>query len=98
MLRSVVIAARFVCPWHRPSARGRTSRFAWDPWDLRRVWRLPRSCDDRCMNQEQFEKVRQGRGFIAALDQSGGSTPKALKLYGVDEDAYSNEAEMFDRI
>jgi fructose-bisphosphate aldolase class I len=50
------------------------------------------------MNQEQFEKVRDGRGFIAALDQSGGSTPKALKLYGVGEDAYSNDAEMFDVI
>jgi fructose-bisphosphate aldolase class I len=50
------------------------------------------------MNREQYEKVRLGDGFIAALDQSGGSTPKALKLYGVDEDAYSNEEEMFDRI
>jgi fructose-bisphosphate aldolase class I len=47
------------------------------------------------MNQEQFEKVRDGRGFIAALDQSGGSTPKALKVYGIDEDAYSNDEEMF---
>jgi fructose-bisphosphate aldolase, class I len=47
------------------------------------------------MNKEQFEKVRNGRGFIAALDQSGGSTPKALKLYGVDESAYSNDEEMF---
>ena len=50
------------------------------------------------MNQEQFDKIRLGDGFIAALDQSGGSTPKALKLYGVGEDAYSNEQEMFDRI
>ncbi len=50
------------------------------------------------MNSEQLEKVRQGRGFVAALDQSGGSTPKALKLYGVEEDAYDGEAEMFDRI
>ena len=50
------------------------------------------------MNQEMFEKIRKGDGFIAALDQSGGSTPKALKAYGVGEDAYSNEAEMFDRI
>jgi fructose-bisphosphate aldolase class I len=46
------------------------------------------------MNNEQFEKVNNGRGFIAALDQSGGSTPKALKLYGVGEDAYSNDDEM----
>ncbi|MBX6364518.1 MAG: fructose bisphosphate aldolase [Gemmatimonadetes bacterium] len=50
------------------------------------------------MNQEQFETIRAGDGFIAALDQSGGSTPKALKLYGIGEDAYANEAEMFDRI
>lgn len=50
------------------------------------------------MNREQFEKVREGNGFIAALDQSGGSTPKALKLYGIAEDAYSGEKEMFDRI
>ena len=50
------------------------------------------------MNQEQLEKVRAGKGFIAALDQSGGSTPKALQLYGVGEDAYSNDDEMFDRI
>ena len=47
------------------------------------------------MNQEQFEKVRDGRGFIAALDQSGGSTPKALKNYGIGENAYSNDEEMF---
>ncbi|MFZ6002683.1 MAG: fructose bisphosphate aldolase [Actinomycetota bacterium] len=47
------------------------------------------------MNQAQLEKVRDGKGFIAALDQSGGSTPKALKLYGVGEDAYSNDEEMY---
>ena len=50
------------------------------------------------MNREQFNKVRLGDGFIAALDQSGGSTPKALKLYGVGENAYTNEQEMYDRI
>ncbi len=50
------------------------------------------------MNQEQLEKVRSGKGFIAALDQSGGSTPKALKLYGVEEDQYSGDAEMYDQI
>ena len=50
------------------------------------------------MNREQAEKVQSGEGFIAALDQSGGSTPKALKLYGVGEDQYTNDAEMFDRI
>jgi fructose-bisphosphate aldolase, class I len=43
-------------------------------------------------------RVQSGKGFLAALDQSGGSTPKALKLYGVDESQYSGEAEMFDRI
>src|SRR3712207_2565426 len=47
------------------------------------------------MNEDQYEKVRSGQGFIAALDQSGGSTPKALKLYGIGEDAYSNDDEMF---
>ena len=52
----------------------------------------------RRMNQEQLEKVRGGKGFIAALDQSGGSTPKALKLYGVNEDQYDGDAEMYDRI
>ena len=46
----------------------------------------------------QAEKIRAGQGFVAALDQSGGSTPKALKLYGVDEDAYSSDAEMFDLV
>lgn len=44
----------------------------------------------------QTDKIRQGNGFIAALDQSGGSTPKALRLYGVEESAYSGDAEMFD--
>lgn len=50
------------------------------------------------MNHDQLEKVRGGDGFIAALDQSGGSTPKALKLYGIEEDRYQNDAEMFDLI
>jgi fructose-bisphosphate aldolase, class I len=50
------------------------------------------------MDQHQLEKVRDGKGFIAALDQSGGSTPKALRLYGVGEDQYADEDEMFDRI
>lgn len=50
------------------------------------------------MRDEQFHKMKSGSGFIAALDQSGGSTPKALKLYGLDESAYSNEQEMFDCI
>lgn len=50
------------------------------------------------MNQEMYAQIRDQKGFIAALDQSGGSTPKALALYGVLEDAYTNETEMFDRI
>jgi fructose-bisphosphate aldolase class I len=48
------------------------------------------------VNDDMLNKVRNGQGFIAALDQSGGSTPKALKLYGVEDDAWSNEDEMFD--
>lgn len=47
-------------------------------------------------NAKQAEQIKQGAGFIAALDQSGGSTPKALRLYGIEETAYSGEAEMFD--
>jgi len=50
------------------------------------------------MNTEMLDKIRSGDGFIAALDQSGGSTPKALRLYGVDDSDYDGEAEMFDRI
>ena len=50
------------------------------------------------MNQEQLARVRSGEGFIAALDQSGGSTPKALRLYGIEESEYSGDAEMFDLI
>jgi fructose-bisphosphate aldolase class I len=50
------------------------------------------------MNNDMFQQMKSGKGFIAALDQSGGSTPKALSLYGLTESAYSNEAEMFDRM
>ena len=50
------------------------------------------------MNTEQFEKIAGAPGFIAALDQSGGSTPKALRLYGIPDSAYSSEAEMFDLV
>ncbi|NNK91308.1 MAG: fructose bisphosphate aldolase [Acidimicrobiia bacterium] len=50
------------------------------------------------MNDQQLDKIRNADGFIAALDQSGGSTPKALKLYGIDEDAYSGDDEMFDAV
>ncbi|MBP6216627.1 MAG: fructose bisphosphate aldolase [Luteimonas sp.] len=47
------------------------------------------------LNQAQLDKIASGHGFIAALDQSGGSTPKALKLYGIEESEYSGDAEMF---
>lgn len=50
------------------------------------------------MDKAMYERMGTGKGFIAALDQSGGSTPKALKLYGIDESAYSGDAEMFDLI
>jgi fructose-bisphosphate aldolase, class I len=50
------------------------------------------------MNADMLKKMADAKGFIAALDQSGGSTPKALRLYGVEESAYSTEAEMFDLI
>ena len=48
--------------------------------------------------QDMLEKVRSAQGFIAALDQSGGSTPKALRAYGVADDQWSNDDEMFDLI
>lgn len=47
------------------------------------------------MNKEQLERIRTGKGFIAALDQSGGSTPKALQQYGMEENRYSGEEEMY---
>ena len=50
------------------------------------------------MNTSMAKQMAEKDGFIAALDQSGGSTPKALKLYGVMEDAYSNDEEMFAAI
>src|SRR5436305_11836820 len=52
----------------------------------------------RKVDTTQSEKVRSGRGFFAALDQSGGSTPKALADYGVAENRYSSEEEMFDLV
>ncbi len=50
------------------------------------------------MNTEQADRMHNDKGFVAALDQSGGSTPKALRLYGISEDAYSSDAEMFDLV
>lgn len=50
------------------------------------------------MNAKQAEQIKAGQGFIAALDQSGGSTPKALRLYGIEETAYDGETAMYDLI
>jgi fructose-bisphosphate aldolase, class I len=50
------------------------------------------------MNLKQLERIRTGKGFIAAMDQSGGSTPKALEHYGIQNSAYSSEKEMFDLV
>ncbi len=50
------------------------------------------------MKKEQLERMTNGKGFIAALDQSGGSTPKALRLYGIAEDSYHGDDEMFDLV
>src|ERR1700734_1228054 len=57
-----------------------------------------RDCGGTAVNEEQLQEMGSGRGFIAALDQSGGSTPKALALYGIPEQAYGNETQMFDLI
>lgn len=48
--------------------------------------------------QQQLERIKNDTGFIAALDQSGGSTPKALRMYGVEESEYSNDDEMFAKV
>jgi len=53
---------------------------------------------DNYMNQEQMDRIHAGKGFIAALDQSGGSTPTALLQYGVSKDSYSNDEEMFNLV
>ena len=50
------------------------------------------------MDSKQYEKVKSAKGFVAALDQSGGSTPKALSLYGIAKDKYANDQQMFDLI
>jgi fructose-bisphosphate aldolase class I len=50
------------------------------------------------MNSQMLSRMESGQGFVAALDQSGGSTPKALKLYGIEEGAYKNEEEMFNLV
>jgi fructose-bisphosphate aldolase, class I len=50
------------------------------------------------MDTQMYDRIAEGEGFIAALDQSGGSTPKALRQYGIQEDAYTSEDEMFDLV
>ncbi len=50
------------------------------------------------MNIQQLQQMQYGKGFIAALDQSGGSTPKTLTAYGIDNESYTNEAEMYDLV
>lgn len=50
------------------------------------------------MDARQLAKISSGNGFVAALDQSGGSTPRALRLYGIEDDAYSSDGEMFDLV
>ncbi|MCX6514727.1 MAG: fructose-bisphosphate aldolase, partial [Actinobacteria bacterium] len=50
------------------------------------------------MNTEMMNKAKSGKGFIAALDQSGGSTPKALQLYGIEASEYSGDEQMYDLI
>lgn len=50
------------------------------------------------MNMTQLERIKNGKGFIAALDQSGGSTPKALEAYGIKKSAYANDVEMFQLV
>ena len=50
------------------------------------------------MDARQLERMARGEGFVAALDQSAGSTPKALELYGIGRDAYGSDEEMFDLV
>lgn len=64
---------------------------------IKEFWSLNRK-KDTMPDTQQLDRFENGQGFIAALDQSGGSTPKALRQYGVDESQYSSEAEMFDII
>lgn len=59
------------------------------------LYHHPLKKDGRDMTMEQLNRMREGKGFIAALDQSGGSTPKALKEYGINPDKYSGDEEMF---
>src|SRR6476620_287101 len=82
------------------SSRPRAEHFS-NGWKGARFRALPLSNSNRNWNMNPSEmtaKMEQGDGFIAALDQSGGSTPKALSGYGVEEGAWSNDEEMFDLI
>src|SRR6476660_702049 len=58
----------------------------------------PAPRENETVNTTQYEKIKTGQGFFAALDQSGGSTPKALAEYGIEKDRYSSDAEMFDLV
>jgi fructose-bisphosphate aldolase class I len=66
--------------------------------DMRQRQRAQRDKGGIAMDGKQLERIRSGKGFIAALDQSGGSTPKALEHYGIARDAYASEKEMFDMV
>src|SRR3954466_13385460 len=93
------------CSWGHCSNRPGSPRAKWSPPGHSAAGvscGLASSAKMGPMSTDAFEAMRDkahnAHGFIAALDQSGGSSPKALKLYGVGEDEYGNDAEMFDRI
>src|SRR5215213_6055933 len=94
--RSIMPVSRATSPSSRPRAE-RSS----NGWKAARfpVLRLSNSRQRHIMNQsEMMQKMERGDGFIAALDQSGGSTPKALQGYGYAGDEWSGDVEMFDLI
>src|SRR5262249_9152926 len=87
-------------PRTSPSSRPRAGHFS-NGWKGVRFRALPLSNSNKGTKMNQSEmtaKMERGDGFIAALDQSGGSTPKALKAYGIEEGAWSNDEQMFDLI
>lgn len=84
-------AAQLIAPRRRPPA-------AVHERAAKRIAETDLPGKDDAVDNEQLRRMESGQGFIAALDQSGGSTPKALAAYGVDEGAYGDEAEMFDRV
>src|SRR3982750_4981607 len=83
-----------------PSSRQRAEHFS-NGWKGVRCQALPRSNCSKGINMnhsDMMAKIERGDGFIAALDQSGGSTPKALKGYGIEAGAWGSDEEMFDLI